>query len=221
VNSRPQWWKQPRLVSVVVDNPSWIIPFAKELVLSLNEHGDNAVFVDNCRNVQKGGVAFFLGCINIATNEVLKQNYRNLIVHASDLPKGRGFSPLTWQILEGDSRIPICLLEAAELVDSGPVIFREWLEFAGHELINELRAAVGESSITLCRRYLDSDSPLMGKPQIGEASTHRRRRPADSRLDIDQTLRQQFNLLRVVDNHHYPAWFEYLGCRYKITVEKF
>ena len=34
-------------------------------------------------------------------------NKNNIVVHASDLPKGRGFSPMSWQILEGKNKIKL------------------------------------------------------------------------------------------------------------------
>ena len=39
------------------------------------------------------------------------------VVHENALPQGQGWSPLTWRILKGASRLPITLLEAtAELM---------------------------------------------------------------------------------------------------------
>ena len=64
-----------------------------------------------------------------------------LVVHESDLPQGKGWSPLTWQILAGQVSIPVTLFEAVKRADSGPIYAQRWLHFEGHELIDELRAA--------------------------------------------------------------------------------
>ena len=48
----------------------------------------------------------------------------------------------------------------------------------------------------------------------------KRRTPADSRLDPDKSIAEQFELLRVVDNQRYPAFFDHRGRRYRITIEK-
>ena len=37
---------------------------------------------------------------------------------------------------------------------------------------------------------------------------------------INKTIKEQFNLLRIVDNNYYPAFFEYNGYRYKIQINK-
>lgn len=214
------WWRKPRRISVVIDNPSWIIPWGKELVEDLCASGDKAALVTRQEDVPEGEVAFFLGCLRITPSEVLARNRRNLVVHASDLPKGRGFSPLTYQIIEGQNRIPVCLLDAVEPVDSGPVIYREWIDYEGHELIGELRQKLGAATVELCRRFMSERVPPCGEPQQGNPSTYPRRRPADSALDPNRTIAEQFNLLRTVDNDNYPAYFDFCGHRYTIRIEK-
>jgi methionyl-tRNA formyltransferase len=220
MSAPPEWWQRPRRVTVVVDNPSWIVPFAEQLVTEVRRSGDEVAFARGHNDVRDGAVAFYLGCLRVASAEVLARNKRNLVVHASDLPKGRGFSPLTWQILEGKNRIPVCLLQAVDEVDAGPLIYREEIEYEGHELIAELQQRLGNVTGALCRRFLAEAVPPLGQPQLGEATFYKRRRPADSRLDPSRTIAEQFSLLRVVDNVRYPAWFEYLGQRYMITIEK-
>jgi len=219
MNGIPEWPRRRR-VTVVVDNPSWIVPFAEELVTQSRESGDDAVFVRKFQDITDGSVAFYLGCLRVTPPEILARNKQNLVVHASDLPKGRGFSPLTWQILEGKNRIPVCLLNAVEEVDAGPVIYREEIEYEGHELLAELQQKLGMMTVALCRRYLSEPIPPKGQPQAEGATFYPRRRPIDSRLDPNRTIVDQFNLLRVVDNKRYPAWFDYQGKRYVIGIEK-
>ena len=214
------WWRRPRIVTVVVDNPSWFVPFAEKLVDELREGGDEAIFVQEHTKIPPGAVAFYLSCVHKASAQTLSRSRRNLVVHESDLPRGREFSPLTWQILEGKNRIPVCLLEALEDIDAGPVIYRDWIEYEGHELISEMRATLGQKTIGMCRRFLGEEVAPAGRPQLGEATYYQRRRPADSQIDPERTIAEQFNLLRVVDNVRYPAWFRYAGHRYKVAIEK-
>ena len=47
-----------------------------------------------------------------------------------------------------------------------------------------------------------------------------KRTPEDSRLDPNKTFVEQFNLLRVADKDRYPTFFEYLGCKYIVTIQK-
>lgn len=221
MTNSPEWWQKPRRVAVVIDNPSWVLPHGKSLVSEINGQGDRARLCRSHDDVTGGGIAFYLGCIKITPPGVLGRNHRNLVVHASDLPRGRGFSPLTWQIIGGIDDIPVCLLEAVDEVDAGNVVYRERIGYQGHELIEEMREMLGRRQIDLCLRFLAEPFPPPGEPQTGEISKFERRRPADSELDPHRTIAEQFNLLRTVDNDRYPAFFGLHGHRYKISITKY
>lgn len=216
----PDWWRRPRRLHVLIDNPSWIIPHGEEFVAALRAGGDEAELCRSHDELPDGEVAMFLGCIHIASADVLKRHRHNLVVHESDLPHGRGFSPLTWQVINGACEIAICLLEAVDEADAGPVYARDVMHFSGHELIDEMRRIQAERTISLCRAFLDEAGPPLGRPQEGTASHYARRRPADSALDPLETLAAQFDLLRTVDNERYPAYFDMRGHRYRVRINK-
>lgn len=209
-----------RKVNVVVDNDSWILPYAEELTAWAVAAGEDAALRRDYDAVGDGDVAFYLGCLRITPPSVLARNRVNLVVHESDLPKGRGFAPVAWSILGGAQEIPVCLIEAADEADAGPVVLRDVMRFEGHELNDEIRDAQGRMTVTLCRRYLEAAVAPVGVSQTGEPSWLPRRRPADSELDVDRTIAEQFNLLRIVDNDRYPAFFRMAGKRYRLRIEK-
>ena len=167
-------------------------------------------------------MCFLIGCSDLLAPEVLKRNTNNLVVHESNLPEGRGWSPLTWQVLAGRNVITVSLLEVQEKVDSGPIYMQTLIELQGHELVGELRNKQAAATLKLCHDFV-SNFPLVlsnAKEQSGEASYFPRRHPNDSELDPDKTISEQFNLLRVVDNDQYPAFFVMNGCKYILKIEK-
>lgn len=206
--------------SVVVDNDSWILPYAEQIVMRASKKGLIAKLCRSYSQIEPGDVAFFLGCLGIASSEVLRRSHRNLVVHASDLPKGRGYSPWAWSILSGENSIPVCLIEAREEVDSGPILFKDKIMLSGHELVDEIRAALGRKTIELCEGFLYPTSPITLMEQVGEPTYFKLRKPQDSQLDPDKSISDQFELLRIVDNDKYPAFFEFRGHRYVLRVEK-
>lgn len=208
------------MLSVLVDNDSWILPYAERLVSQAGDAGDRVRLCRTQEELLSGGVAFFLGCLNIVKPAVLEQNHRNLVVHASDLPQGRGFSPWTWQVLEGAQNLSICLLDAAADVDAGAVVYKNQVSLTGKELVGDLRQLIGEETISLCRRFLSELEPVPGRPQEGDVSYYRRRSANDSELNTEVSLKSQFNLLRTVDNDHYPAFFRMNGAVYKLKIER-
>ena len=214
------WWRRARRVAILVDNDSWILPFAEHLGREIEAGGDRAVLCQDAAEIPEGEVAFLLGCMRIVPPEVLARNRKNLVVHESALPHGRGFAPMTWQVLEGRERIPVCLLEAAGAAEAGPVVYRDEIQLDGTELCPQLRALQGAKTVELCLRYLREPVPPAGKAQgpADEAGHYPRRRPQDSALDPERTIAEQFDLLRVVDNERYPAFFHYRGRCYRIRI---
>lgn len=215
----PKWWTKPRRVSVCVDTPGWFDPFAAELVEKILARGDEGILVRCAADIQQGDVAYYLSCTKLTPPEVLKLNHQNIVVHASALPKGRGFSPVVWQVLEGSNRIPVTMILAAEEADAGNILMQDEVRLDGTELNDEIRQVLGETIQRMCLDYLAQPRPSVGQAQIGEGSWYRRRTAEDSRLDPNQTIAEQFDLLRVVDNQRYPAFFDYRDRRYVVRIE--
>ena len=199
-----------RTISVVVDNDSWIIPSAMGLVEKIKELGNEVYFCREHEEIRIGDIAFFLGCTKIAEAEHLSRNLKNLVVHESDLPKGRGFAPVAWQVLNKENIIPVCLLEIDTdgEVDSGNIIYKGYINLEGHELMPEIRRNQAVITKDLCLRYISEVTLPEGKSQEGMVTYYPRRWPQDSKLDPMLSIAEQFELLRIVDNHDYPAFFE-------------
>jgi|SRR3972149_1625642 len=172
-------------------------------------------------NTLSGGDLLFLISCNEVVNKDVRSKYRFcLVIHASDLPKGRGWSPHIWQILEGANNIPVMLLEAADGVDTGKVWAKDELKLEGHELfdeINEKLFAIELRLMDYAVKHLDAIVPY---EQNGTTTYYRKRTPKDSRLDPTKTIAEQFELLRVADPERYSAYFDYRGYRYKVVLSK-
>ena len=208
-------------ITILTDETSWINKYLPQLVRGISSLGHNISLANKASEITEGDLAFFLGCGQLVTPLTLKLNRHNLVVHESDLPNGRGWSPLTWQVLEGINEVPIVLFEAGENVDSGIVYLKDKMSFTGYELIDDLRKVQAETSIRMCLEFLERYPKIVpeGQAQHGEPTYYARRTPKNSRLDPDRTIREQFNLLRVVDNERYPAYFELNGKIYILRIE--
>jgi UDP-2,4-diacetamido-2,4,6-trideoxy-beta-L-altropyranose hydrolase len=207
-------------LTLVSDAGSWINDFLPALKSGFEAEGHDVHWVHTPAEVECGDATFFLSLSKIVSPEVLRRNAHNLVVHESALPHGRGWSPLTWQILEGKTEVPVSLIEAAEQVDAGEIYAQRILRFNGSELVDELRTAQALATSELCREFV-ARYPFIcaqGRLQVGEPSYYSRRGPADSRLDPDKSIREQFNLLRVADPERYPAFFELGGQRYRVRL---
>ena len=209
-------------ISIVVDNPrSWFIPFAEDMKNQLRAFGYVGL-LQSPDNIPEGNdIAFLLSCEKKVGAGILRRSRCNVVVHASELPKGKGMSPLTWQVLEGRNTIPLTLFEAVEEIDAGPVYFRDEILLQGNELLGEMQALLGAKIAEMCVAFVGQWPSILdrGMPQVGAPTFYRRRLPEDGRLDPHKSIAEQFNLLRVSDNERYPAFVEWLGRRYSIKIE--
>lgn len=209
-------------LSILVDNrESWFFPYAVVLTQDLRAANHTVALVHNSADLAEGDCAFFLSCEKLVKPETLAKHKHNLVLHSSALPAGKGWSPLTYLILEGKDEIPMTLFEATEAVDSGNIYLQDTIHFAGHELNPELKEIQGKKIIEMIKQFMNHYPNITARPQASHGeSFYPRRRSADSELDPTKTLAEQFALLRVVDNERYPAFFHYRGHKYIIKIYK-
>ena len=218
----PEAGKEGLFITFCSDSGSWINTWIASLIAEWSLQGHQCSWVHQAKEAPGGTICFYLGYGRVVGKDLLAKYHNNLVVHESDLPSGKGWSPLTWQILQGKSRIPAVLMEAVEKLDSGPIYRKIWMEFNGSELVDELREKQAEATVDLCQHFVDNYPACVrvGAPQQGEESFFPRRQPEDSELNPQESLAQQFNLLRVADPLRYPAFFTHGGQNYRVHVQK-
>ncbi len=168
-----------------------------------------------------GDLLFLVSCGRMVKRAERERYAAALVLHASDLPQGRGWSPHIWAILGGASEFTVSLLEAADPVDTGRIWLKTRCMLEGHELLPEIEAKLFAAELELMSEAVARHPQLVPTPQVGEAGAYlRRRTPADSRLDPHKSIAEQFELLRVVDSQRFPAFFEHRGHRYVVKIEK-
>lgn len=209
--------KHFKVISILVDNDSWILPYAQQLLDELSTHYQ-CQLLRHAKDIPQGDVCFLLGCVHLLAKDILARNQYNLVVHESDLPKGKGFAPMAWQILGKQNSIPVCLIEADESADSGKIWLQDTITLTGDELHDEWRAKQGEISVKMALDFIENFSTLSAKQQQGQESYYPKRTPKDSELDIHRSIAEQFDLLRVVSNQDYPAFFIKDGVKYKLEI---
>jgi UDP-2,4-diacetamido-2,4,6-trideoxy-beta-L-altropyranose hydrolase len=212
----------PGCVTILSDVSSWLNIHLPSLIAALWQRGHAVRWIHEPAQLVPGDVCLLLSCGRLLSSDHLSLHRHNLVVHESALPQGQGWSPMTWQILEGASCISVTLFEAVAELDAGPIYLQQQIELQGHELVEEWRALQAQATLELCLDWVDRYQEVLAaaRHQHGEHSYYRRRRPADSQLNPDLSLVEQFNLLRVVDNQSYPAFFYSHGRRYVLRVQQ-
>jgi methionyl-tRNA formyltransferase len=168
-----------------------------------------------------GDYLFLVSCKQIVSARVRSRYRHALVIHASDLPRGRGWSPIAWTILAGEHRVTVSLLEADDKVDSGAIWAQRQFELDGHELLPEINRRLFDIEFELIEYAIDHGGAITPKAQTTEGvSYYARRTPSDSRLDPQKSIAEQFDLIRICDENRYPAFFDHRGHRYELRLSK-
>jgi methionyl-tRNA formyltransferase len=144
-----------------------------------------------------------------------------LVVHGSDLPNGRGWSPIVWQLISGQQDFTLSLIEATNPVDSGRIWNKINFQILQNALFDEIQNAIAENTINLISDLIDNHDSVSPQEQFGEITNYRRRTPADSELDPSKSIEENFDLMRVSDPVRYPAFFELRGKRFRVQISEY
>lgn len=168
-----------------------------------------------------GDILFLISCHEIIGKDIRGVYKSTLVIHASDLPEGRGWSPHIWQILEGNNQITVTLLEAEDQVDSGAIWKQTLIDLEGHETYEEINQALFLAEFELMNFVVDNFEIIVPREQDQRTPTYyRKRTPEDSKLDPNRSIAEQFNLIRVADSKRFPAFFDFRGHRYTLSITK-
>lgn len=216
-NSSPR--PEPYLITFLFDkHNNWIEPHIRQS----GKFFDNPKYTfktsHNPDEVFNQDIVFILGYTKILKPEFLAKNQLNLVVHESDLPLGKGFSPVQWQILDGKNEITVCLIEASDPVDSGDLLFKSSFNLTGYELYDEIRMQQATATLQAITDFLGVYPGLTRTKQTGKDSFYPRRSSQDAELDVDKSVREQFNLLRIGNNEEWPSHFYIDGHKYVVKV---
>ncbi|MBS4047996.1 MAG: methionyl-tRNA formyltransferase [Alphaproteobacteria bacterium] len=157
--------------------------------------------------------AFFLHWSWLVPAEILSA-VEAVCFHMTDLPYGRGGSPLQNLIQRGHKTTMLSALRMTASVDAGPIYLKQQLDLSGraqdiYERASRLAFNMIETII------LTEPAP---REQQGEPTLFRRRTPSESTLPTDGDLETLFDHIRMLDAADYPhAFIEHGKYRIEFT----
>ena len=179
---------------------------AKEIAAAT---GEETAFIDGADELTPGNLrriapryVFFPHWSYIIPSSV-HENFRCVIFHMTDLPFGRGGSPLQNLIARGIYETQLSAIKCVKTLDGGDIYMKRPLSLWGSAREIFLRAAelVKEMMIEIIRA---EPTPY---PQQGEAVVFKRRTPPESNIDGLDDLKRVFDYIRMLDAEGYPPAF--------------
>lgn len=142
------------------------------------------------------------------------QSFECVCFHMSDVPHGRGGSPLQNLILRGQRQTKLTALQMVEAFDAGPVYLKRALSLEGSAEEIYIRATYLSAEMI---RHLVENEPTPA-PQQGEVTLFDRRKPEESRIPQRACLKDLHDFIRMLDAQGFPnAFLDYKGFRYAFT----
>ena len=136
--------------------------------------------------------------------------YNCVCFHMTDVPYGRGGSPLQNLIIRGHSSTKLTALRMEESFDAGPVYCKEDLSLAGSAEEIYIRATYLAAAMI----QKITENPIEPVPQQGEAVIFKRRLPKESEVTELASMKAFFDFIRMLDAEGYPrAFLDYNGFR--------
>jgi methionyl-tRNA formyltransferase len=142
------------------------------------------------------------------------ENYECIGFHMSDLPYGRGGSPLQNLISRGHRDTILTAVKLVEEFDAGPFYAKEPLSLQGSA--EEIYIRAGNLSASMISSIIQNGpEPRL---QEGEPVVFRRRTQAESQIQPQTSMEDLYNFIRMLDAEGYPkAFLEHEGYRMEFT----
>lgn len=146
--------------------------------------------------------------------DFITQNYECICFHMTDVPFGRGGSPLQNLIVRGHHSTKLTALRMVREFDAGPVYQKRDLSLEGTAEEIYMRATYLSAEIIL---DIVKNEPRP-TPQSGEVVVFKRRTPKQSEIQQFKNLPSLYDHIRMLDAESYPrAYFTYHGFRYEFS----
>lgn len=192
--------------NIIVSNKEWHRKYIDEISARTNT---KIVYIDQKEKVTyeylkqfKPNYIFFPHWSYIIPSEVF-ENFRCVIFHMTDLPFGRGGSPLQNLIEHGIYETKLSAIRCVKELDGGEVYMKVPLSLWGSAEEIYLRAA--ELTKELMVQILKEN--IVPVPQSGEVIVFKRRKPEQSNIANLTSLEKVFDYIRMLDADGYPHAF--------------
>ena len=133
----------------------------------------------------------------------ITNRFECIAFHMTDLPYGRGGSPLQNLIGRGHTSTKLSAFKMTGELDAGPVYLKKYLSLHGSalQIFHRMASLTGE----MIKEIIESD--IVPVEQIGTPTFFRRRKPTESKLPDDLDQRGIYDFVRMLDAPGYPKAF--------------
>ena len=197
-------------------------PWSKDLIKNLNNNSSykfigisnkSELNIENLDQI-KPKIIFVTHWSTIIPKEVFTK-FKCVVFHMTDLPFGRGGSPLQNLITRGYQETKISAILCVEKIDAGPIYLKKPLSLLGSA--EEIFIRTNEVIEGMIIEILESKIKPLPQEKNGEKFIRRKAKDGDwSKL---KSLSQIYDYIRMLDADGYPRAFVKVG-KYKLEFNR-
>lgn len=168
-------------------------------------------------NIEKHNpdMIFFPHWSYIIPEEITKK-WNCVVFHMTDLPYGRGGSPLQNLIVRGHKKTKISAIKVTQEIDAGPIYMKKELDLSGTAREIYVRAADVIFKEMIPEFF--KEIPKLEK-QTGKVTIFKRRKLEDGKIAADMCPEKIYDYIRMLDAEGYPRAYLEWG-DYKLEFEQ-
>jgi len=135
------------------------------------------------------------------------EHFECVIFHMTDVPFGRGGSPLQNLIARGVCETKVSALRCVTEVDAGPVYMKRPLSLQGtaQDIYSQASRIIEDMIVEILQ-----NRPVP-RPQEGTPVAFKRRKPSEGNLADLRTVQAAYDVIRMLDAEGYPPAFLQVG----------
>ena len=156
------------------------------------------------RNIEKiNPIKIFIPHWSYIIPEEIFSNFECIVFHMTDLPYGRGGSPLQNLIVRGFESTKISAIRVQDGIDTGDVYLKEDLNLSGsaEEIFKRGNFIIEKMIAKILEKKIE---PI---PQSGKVTEFKRRTPEQSNIEKLNNINKVYDYIRMLNADGYPKAF--------------
>jgi len=138
-----------------------------------------------------------------------------VVFHMTDLPFGRGGSPLQNLIIRGFKNTKISAIRVSDGMDTGNIYLKRPVSLKGSA--EQIYARLSQIVFSDMIPHIIKNEPTP-TPQTGKITLFKRRLPEESNLEPVKTISDAYDFIRMLDAPEYPkAFLQTKGLRFEFS----
>jgi methionyl-tRNA formyltransferase len=196
-----------KITYIILSEKSWNQDLVRNLSNKMNQI--NWVFINKRSDFNIGNldsinpVKIFIPHWSYIIPDEIFEKYECVVFHMTDLPFGRGGSPLQNLIVLGKVETKISALKVVKELDAGPIYLKNKLSLNGtaEEIFLRANSIIELMIIEIINKELEPNE------QKGVVVHFKRRKPKDSNIINLKNIKEIYNHIRMLDAEGYPKAF--------------